>query len=277
MQIPLGARGVTGLDLTVYGPKNGLHSGHYGNWAPNPIVMLAHLLTAMRDEEANILIPGFYDDVRPVTDAEKRAIVSAPDVDDELRRQFAIGRTEGAGSALLDQIMKPSLNVRGIQAGGVGSKASNVIVPTATASIDFRLVPNQTPDSVESRVNAWLTETGWHVVSNDPDDDTRQTHPRIVKVTWKKSYPPYRILPDHPFAKDVIAAVKKASGDDLIVLPTLGGSIPMHLFAGPDGGIPVLIVPIANHDNNQHAANENVRLQNLWDGIEVYAALMMGM
>ena len=173
--------------------------------------------------------------------------------------------------------MKPSLNVRGIQAGGVGSKASNVIVPTATASIDFRLVPDQTPDSVERRVNAWLSEAGWHVVTEDPDVETRRANPRIVKVAWKKSYPPYRILPDHPFAKDVIAAVKAASGDDLIVLPTLGGSIPMHLFAGADGGTPVIIVPIANHDNSQHAANENLRLQNLWDGIEAYAALMMGL
>jgi len=277
MQLPLGARGVTGLDLTVYGPLNGLHSGHYGNWAPNPIVMLAHLITAMRDEEANILIPGFYDDVRTVTEAEKEAIAAAPKVDDMLRREFAIGRTEGEGASLLEQIMKPTLNVRGIQAGGIGSKASNVIVPTATASIDFRLVPNQTPDSVEKRVNAWLAESGWHVVTEDPNVETRRSHSRVVKVTWKKSYPPYRILPDHPFAKDVIAAVKRATGDDLIVVPTLGGSIPMHLFAGPDGKIPVIIVPIANHDNNQHAANENLRLQNLWDGIGVYAALMTGL
>jgi acetylornithine deacetylase/succinyl-diaminopimelate desuccinylase-like protein len=231
----------------------------------------------MRDEEANILIPGFYDDVRPVTDAEKAAIAAAPDVDEALRREFAIGRTEGQHAALLDQIMKPSLNVRGIQAGGVGSKASNVIVPTATASFDFRLVPNQTPEGVETRVNAWLEERGFHVVSEDPDLETRRANRKIVKVTWKHSYPPYRILPDHPFAKDVIRTVKMIAGDDLIVLPTLGGSIPMHLFAGAGGKTPVIIVPIANHDNNQHAANENIRLQNLWDGIDLYAALMMGL
>lgn len=277
MQLPLGARGVTGMDLTVYGPREGLHSGHYGNWAPNPIVTLAHLITLMRDEESNILIPGFHDDVRAVTDEEKKAIAGAPEVDDALRGEFAIGRTEGEGAALLDQIMKPSLNVRGIQAGGVGTKASNVIVPTATASFDFRLVPNQTPEGVERRVNAWLAEKGYHVVTEDPDLETRRAHPRVVKVTWKHSYPPYRILPDHPFAANVIRAMKAVAGDDLIVVPTLGGSIPMHLFAGKNGATPVVIVPIANHDNNQHAANENIRLQNLWDGIELYAALMMGL
>jgi acetylornithine deacetylase/succinyl-diaminopimelate desuccinylase-like protein len=274
MQLPFGARGVTGVDLTVYGPNKGLHSGHYGNWAPNPIVTLAHLLTKMRDEEANILIEGFYDDVRPVTPAERKAIDDAPDVDDALREEFGLARTEGSGALLLDQIMKPTLNVRGIRAGDVGANASNVIVPTATASIDFRLVPDQTPTGVEKRVNAWLETSGYHLVTSDPDVATRAAHPRIVKVEWKHSYPPYRTSLDDPFAKDVVRAVKDVVGDDLVIIPTLGGSIPMHLFAGPEAKTPVIIVPIANHDNNQHAANENIRLQNLWDGIEVYAALM---
>lgn len=277
MQLPLGARGVTGVDLTVYGPLNGLHSGHYGNWAPNPIVTLAHLITKMRDEDANILIPGFYDDVRPVSEAEKEAIAAAPDVDEALRREFGIGRSEGNGAPLLDQIMKPAINVKGIRAGGVGTESSNVIVPTATASIGFRLVPDQTPESVEAKVNTWLEESGYHVVTEDPGLETRLSRERIVKVDWHHAYPPSRTSIDHPFAKDVIAAVRQAAGDDLIVLPTLGGSIPMHLFAGSEGATPVIIVPIANHDDNQHAADENIRLQNLWDGIEVYAALMMGL
>src|SRR6185295_6252630 len=81
MQIYYGARGVSGVDITVYGPVRPLHSGHYGNWAPNPAVTLVHLLASLRDEEGRILIPGFYDDVRPLNEAEKRAVAAMPAVE----------------------------------------------------------------------------------------------------------------------------------------------------------------------------------------------------
>jgi acetylornithine deacetylase/succinyl-diaminopimelate desuccinylase-like protein len=85
------------------------------------------------------------------------------------------------------------------------------------------------------------------------------------------SYPPARTSPDLPVSREVISIVRKVSGD-VVVLPTLGGSIPMYLFKGP-----VIGLPIANHDDNQHASDENLRLQNLWDGIEVYRALFAEM
>ena len=181
-QLAFGARGVLTLDLLVYGPARGLHDGHYGNWVPNPIVALTHLIDSMRDENGRILIDGFYDDVVPATPAEKAAIAAMPPVEAELRREFQIGRTEGA--SLNERILLPALNVSGIQSGGVGEKASNTIQTSARAAIDFRLVPSQTPDSVKARVERHLIAKGWTIVRDDPDAATasgeREDRPRAL-------------------------------------------------------------------------------------------------
>ena len=268
--VAFGARGVTDVELTVYGPNRALHSGHYGNWAPNPIVTLTHLIDSMRDTEAHILIDHFYDDVVPLTSAEREALTRIPPFDDEIRKELALGRTEGA-AALNEQILRPALNLRGIAAGNVGEKASNSIPTEARASIDFRLVPNETPEHVRQLVEQHVTRQGFFIVRETPDAATRMAHPNIVKMTWGAGYPAARTAMDLPIAKKVIAI----SGPDTVILPSLGGSIPMYLFQR--GGAPVLLVPIVNHDNNQHAANENVRLQNLWDGIELFARLFSGL
>ncbi|HEV2118326.1 MAG TPA: M20/M25/M40 family metallo-hydrolase, partial [Terriglobales bacterium] len=142
MQVDYGSRGDIDLEMTVYGPAHPLHSGHYGNWAPNPIVLLTHLLDSMRDADAHILIPGFYDDVRPLTASEKRMLAATPAADEQLKQELAIAQPEGDGAKLAAQILKPAINVHGIQAGHVGEEAANVISTEARASFDIRLVPN---------------------------------------------------------------------------------------------------------------------------------------
>ncbi|HYM60926.1 MAG TPA: M20/M25/M40 family metallo-hydrolase [Thermoanaerobaculia bacterium] len=273
VQIVFGARGTTDLELTIYGPMRPLHSGHYGNWAPNPIVMLTHLLDSMRDEEGRILIDGYYDDVRALTAAEKEALAAVPDADDALRHELGLARTEGSGKTLKEQILLPAINVRGISSGHVGAQASNTIQSEAHASIDLRLVPAETPESVRARVERHIEKQGYFLVKTPPDLATRLAHPRIAMLAWGAGYPPGRTSMDLPFSREVVAIMTAALGSMPIRMPTLGGSVPMYLFEGREH-TPVLILPIANHDNNQHAANENLRLQNLWDGIEIYAALM---
>jgi acetylornithine deacetylase/succinyl-diaminopimelate desuccinylase-like protein len=270
-QVVFGVRGVTGLELTVYGPARPLHSGHYGNWAPNPVAMLAELLAGLRDSEGNIRVAGFMDDVRRPTAAEQAAIAAAPSPDSALRVELALGRTEGRES-LAGSIMRPSLNVRGVRAGGVGATASNTIVTEASASIDFRLVPDQTPARVRELVERHLAGQGWHVVDAVPDAATRRAHPKVVHLTWEPGYPALRTPLDHPAARAVVRVLGDAQGAPPIEVPTLGGSLPLHHFAQALGA-PVVIVPIANHDDAQHAADENLRLRNLWDGIESFAAL----
>jgi acetylornithine deacetylase/succinyl-diaminopimelate desuccinylase-like protein len=271
MELFFGARGTVDLELTVYGPVKGLHDGHYGNWVPNPIVRLTHLIASMRDENGRILIKDFYKDVKAPTSAEREALTKIPNVESELRREFQIGSTEGNGNPLNESLMLPALNVRGIQSGHVGAQASNTIQTEASASIDFRLVPNEMPDSIKPLVERHIENQGYKIVRETPDAPTRMAHGKIVKVNWGVGYPPARTALDLPLSREV-ARLMGAAGHDPIRLPTVGGSIPMYLFQQPNE-TPVIGLPIANHDDNQHAADENLRLQNLWDGIEIYAAL----
>jgi acetylornithine deacetylase/succinyl-diaminopimelate desuccinylase-like protein len=270
-----GARGVVDLELTIYGPVNGLHDGHYGNWAPNPAARLVRLLDSMRGEDGRIAIAGFYDDVRPPSPAEEAAIAAVPRVEADLQREFGLAGTEGAGKRLDELLMLPAMNVRGLQAGHVGAQASNTIATEARASIDFRLVPAETPRSVAELVERHLEAQGYAIVRETPDAAARARHPKLVKVVWGAGYPPARTPLDLPLSREV-AAIMAAAGHAPVRLPTLGGSIPMYLFQQPRD-TPVIGLPIANHDDNQHAANENLRLQNLWDGVELYAALFAGL
>jgi acetylornithine deacetylase/succinyl-diaminopimelate desuccinylase-like protein len=267
-----GARGVVSLDATIYGPLRALHDGHYGNWVPNPAAMAANLIAQMRDDEGRILIPGFSDSVRAVTAAERSALEAMPPVGDALKKEYGIGRSEGSED-LPTSIMRPALNIRGIRAGQVGDAAANAIPTTAVLSLDFRLVPDQTPALVRAAVEHFLTAHGWTLVSEDPDAATRSKSARIIKLTWDGGYPALRSDMSSPAAKAVIAAATKAAGAPVVVMPMSGGSVPLYMFADVFSA-PIVCLPIVNHDNNQHAANENLRLQNLWDGINTYAALM---
>lgn len=226
----------------------------------------------MRDDDGRILIEGFYDDVRPLTDAERAAIAALPPVDEVLRRELAIGRSEG-GAPLAERIAVPALNVRGIRGGNVGETAANAIPTEAIASIDFRLVPDQTPESVRQKVEAHLRARGFHVLSETPDAATRRAHPRVIKAEWQGGYPASRVALDHPRTAAVARRIESVIRQPLVRLPTLGGSVPLYLFEQKLGA-PALGVPTVNHDNNQHGANENLRFANLWDAIEIFAAII---
>jgi len=272
-QILFGVRGVTGVNLTVYGPSRGLHSGHYGNWAPNPVALVANLVASMRDDDGRILIKNFYDDVLPVTTAERRAMASVPAVDSALRAELALGATEAKNSLLVDRIMLPALNLRGIRGGNVNELSSNTIPTEATASIDFRLVPRQTPARIRQLVESHAQARGYFVVHETPTPAERMAHARIVKMTWEAGYAATRVAMDAPLSRATIRATEDALGTSIVTLPTLGGSLPLATFENALHA-PVIVLPIVNHDNNQHAQNENLRLRNLFDGIQVYASVI---
>jgi acetylornithine deacetylase/succinyl-diaminopimelate desuccinylase-like protein len=272
-QIVFGVRGVTGAELTVYGPSHGLHSGHYGNWAPNPVTLLANLVASMRNDDGRILIKNFYDDVAPITPAERRALAAIPSIDSAMRAEVQLGATEAKNAPLVERIMLPALNLRGIRGGAVGATASNTIPTEATASIDFRMVPRQTPEHVRQLVEAHAKAHGYFVVDHTPTPAERVAHERILKMIWEAGYPATRVSMDSPLSRAVIRATEEALGSPIVALPTLGGSLPMYTFESVLH-TPLIVLPIVNHDNNQHAANENLRMQNLFDGIDVFAGVM---
>ena len=274
-QVVFGNRGVTDLELTVYGPTRALHSGHYGNWAPNPGAMMANLIASMRDDEGRITVAGYYDDVSAITPAERRAIAAMPANDSVLRRSLGLARTEAGNALLNERIMWPALNVRGIRVGGVRETGSNTISTEAYASFDLRLVPKQTPERVQRLIEAHLRKQGYFVTHDSVTVAMRLAHPKVVRAEWGTGYPASRAPMDGPFGRAVLASLADGAREAPLVAPTLGGSGPTYLFERILK-VPMITLPIVNYYNNQHAADENLRIQNLWDGIETYAALLAG-
>jgi acetylornithine deacetylase/succinyl-diaminopimelate desuccinylase-like protein len=266
-----GSRGVVTAQITTFGPNRPLHSGHYGNWAPNPIVELAHLISRLRTTEGEILIPHFSDSVRPLTAGEKKALENLPNLDPQLKQEFQLGRTEGT-RPVAEEIMKPSFNLDRIEGGGYGPNPANAVPSTATAYIDIRMVPNQTPEIVRGQMEKYLIDMGYFLVHQPPTPEERRSHARVVQITWSSGYPPQRTDIDAPVSRAFVQAVRAAAGTSLVVMPTLGGSTPAFMFE-QQFKKPVIGLPIANFDNNQHAANENIRIDYLFNGIASYTAV----
>ncbi len=274
-QIAFGVRGDTHLDLTVYASKRPLHSGHYGNWAPNPAMMLAKLLASMKDDNGKVVIKGFYDDVIPLSPYEKKALSDVPSVDEQMKNELGINTIESPGHTLSESINLPSLNINGMQSGNVGKMASNQIPTYATAVIDLRLVLGNDWKRQQQKVIDHIKSQGYYVTDTEPTDDERKQYPKIIKVIrGEDGMNAQRTSMDLPIIKKVIAAVQTTTSDKVVLQPTMGGSLPLFLFEQILGA-KTITVSIANHDNNQHAENENIRIGNLSDGIETMASLML--
>ncbi len=271
-QLVFGVRGVTGLELTVYGANRGLHSGHYGNWAPGPGWRLSQLLASMKDENGKVQVKDFYKSAAPVSKMERAAIAAAPDVDDQLRETFGLAATEAKNAPLGERLLLPALNLKGLKSAEVGAASRNVIPPSASASIGLRLVKGNDPQAMLDLVEAHIKRQGYHIVREAPDASTRAKYPLIAKVTRNGGYRAVRSDMSDPRVTSLIDALRGAA-DDLILTPSLGGSLPLYVFE-ENSDAPIIILPIANYDNNQHAADENIRLGNLFYGIEAYAAVL---
>ena len=277
-QVAYGVRGVMGLELTVYGALRGLHSGHYGNWAPDTPLLLARLLASMKDDDGRVLVDGWYDTVDPLGDTEKAALAALPDDDDGLKRELGIAWTEGEPASLAERLLLPSLTVRGLTSANTGALAANVIPSTAVAALGIRLVRGNDPAHMRELIVDHVRRQGWYVVDEDPDLETRLAHPRVAKITGgNMAYPAARTSMDDPVVRAVTDAVSAAADrsfgeGSLVRLPGMGGTLPLYLFTDVMGK-PALIVPVANHDDRQHAPDENLRVANLWYAIDLYAAL----
>jgi acetylornithine deacetylase/succinyl-diaminopimelate desuccinylase-like protein len=226
----------------------------------------------MKDDDGRVLVDHFYDQVEPLSDLEKRAVADAPDVDADLMREFWLGSTEGGGKKLTELITLPSLNIRGMASSRIGAQASNVIPSTATATMDIRLVKGMDPRTTAERVIEHIRKQGFFVTDQEPTRDMRLSHPKVAMVVAGRFEAATRTSMDLPISQEVIRVVESARGP-AVKLPNMGGGLPLTSVERPLG-TRTIVIPIGNHDNNQHSYNENLRLQNLWDGIELMAALI---
>jgi acetylornithine deacetylase/succinyl-diaminopimelate desuccinylase-like protein len=273
-QLVFGVRGDANVNITVYGPKRPLHSGHYGNFAANPALRLARLLASMKAEDGRVTIAGWYDGIVPLGADEKKALAAAPDDEAGLLRDLGLTASEMQGVSLPQAINLPSLNINGLRAADVGAQARNVIPVDARATLDLRLVKGNTVEGQFERLRAHIRQQGYLVLDREPTDAERLANAKIATVVLETGgYPASRTAMDLPISRDVAAAMRTLAGDSLLLTPTMGGSLPLYLITEATGA-PTLVIPLANPDNNQHAENENLRVGHLWDGIATLAAVM---
>lgn len=267
-----GVRGGAGMTLTVYGAKNDLHSGNYGNWAPDPSMRLARLLASMKDETGRVTIERFYDDVTPLTPTENRALDEAPDIEAVLKKDFLVAQPERPEERIERKLNVPTLSILAMESGGgLRVPGRSAIPSTAAARIEMRLVHGLDPGKQNGLVIAHIRRQGYFVVEGrDPTEEERLTHSLIARVDSRAGSTAPRVSMDEPMTKAVVAALSQ-HGRALVRLPTLGGSMPFATFSEQ---MPTVGLSIVNHDNNQHGPDENLRLQNLWEGIELLADIM---
>ncbi len=270
--VALGARGIATVTLTTYGPKVAQHSGHYGNFMPNPALALAQILASMKDADGVVTIEGFYDGVE--LDAATRAILAAvPDDEDEILGSVGLARSDKVAPSLQEAIQFPSLNIRGLSAGWTGKAARTIIPPEAVAEIDIRLVMESDPERLVRLLREHIESLGYTVLDHAPNDNERLAHERLVSMTHAVSYGAFRSDPDSAPALMARAGMRHLYGEEPIVIRTMGGSIPIAPIIEALG-LPAAAVPTVNIDNNQHSPNENLRVGNFIEGIAILMAVL---
>jgi acetylornithine deacetylase/succinyl-diaminopimelate desuccinylase-like protein len=269
-----GARGGTGLSITVYTAKQGMHSGNYGNWMPDANVRLAQLISSMVDPTGKVIIPGYYSDVLPFSPEAVAMMKAVPDQTAEIRKQYGVGGTDGAATSLQEGLNLPTFSVHMMSGGEVGG----VIPGSATAEIAIRLVKDNNAKVMVGRVVDYIRAQGYFIVNKDPDIATLAAHDKIAKIVTRggnDSGGAWRTDPNDPQAVFATQALQSVWGkENVIRARTLGGSVPATPFIDAFH-VPVVGIELANYDDNQHSDNENLRIGNLFDAVITLTGMMM--
>ena len=270
--LTFGARGISTVQLTTYGPVVPQHSGHFGNYAPNPALRLAKLLASMKDEDGLVTIPGFYDGINISGETEK-ILKAVPDDEEQIKERLQIATTDKVGSYYQEAIQFPSLNIRGMQSGWINEKVRTIVPGWARAEIDIRLVLESDPERLIQLVKNHIETLGYIVLDREPTKEERLKHEKIATFTYEVSYQSFRTDFDSEVGLWLRSALKRAFEEEPIMIRMSGGSIPISPFV-TTLGIPAVTVPTVNRDNNQHSPNENLRLGNYREGIKTMMAIL---
>jgi len=270
--ISFGARGITTMTIKVFGPTYSLHSGHYGNYAPNPAFRLARLLSSMKDENGRVVIPGYYDGIH--LDEKARAILAAvPDNEKELMVKLGIGEVDQVGSNYQEALQYPSLNIRGIASAWVGEESRTIVPATAVAEIDLRLVVESDGERLKELVRNHIASQGYHILNRKPTSRERVSYQKICQVSSRGVTKAFRTEFESPIGNWVFGSLRKSFGEEPIRLRTMGGTLPTSPFINTLN-VPAVVIPLVNSDNNQHSPNENLRLGNYFDGTKAIYDLL---
>lgn len=270
--LSFGARGIATIQLTTYGPIVPQHSGHFGNYVPNPAFKLAKLLASMKDEQGKVLIPGYYDGIE-LDQATKDILKATPHNEKQLQDLIQVGHFDRVGPNYQEAIQYPSLNVRGMRSGWINEKVRTIIPALARAEIDVRLVKESNPDRLLNLIKQHVENQGFLVLGREPTKEERLAHPKIASFTSKVSYQSFRTSLDSEIGLWLRKALLRGFGEEPIRIRMSGGSIPISPFVNTLD-LPAVAVPTVNRDNNQHSPNENLRLGNYRDGIKTILAIL---
>ncbi len=267
-----GCRGVIRVDLTVFGPVTPQHSGHFGNYAPNPVFRMSHLLSSMKDEEGRVTIAGYYQGI--IIDDETRSVLEAvPDDEQQILGLLQLAAPEKVGANYQEALQYPSLNVRGVSAGWVGSQARTIVPDVATAAIDIRLVPESDPDMLVNAIRKHIETQGFHIVDQEPTREERMKHDKLIFMYSGKATLPFRTNLSSSYGQWLAGALKKSFNKDPIRIRIMGGTVPIASFINKLD-LPAIIVPMVNADNNQHSPNENMRIGHLTNAMQTFHAIL---
>ncbi|MEM9076126.1 MAG: M20/M25/M40 family metallo-hydrolase [Bacteroidota bacterium] len=270
--LTFGARGISTVQLTTYGPVVPQHSGHFGNYAPNPALRLSKLLASMKNDDGLVTIPGFYDGIN-ISGETERILKAVPDDEEQIKDRLQIANTDKVGSYYQESIQYPSLNIRGMQSGWINEKVRTIIPGWARAEIDIRLVLESDPERLIQLVKNHIEAEGYVVLDREPTKEERLKNEKIATFTYEVSYQSFRTDFDSEVGLWLRSALKRAFEEEPIMIRMSGGSIPISPFVNTLG-IPAVTVPTVNRDNNQHSPNENLRLGNYREGIKTMMAVL---
>lgn len=269
-----GCRGITTLSLTTYGPIKPQHSGHYGNYAPNPGFQLAKVLSSMKDEDGKVVIPGYYDGI--TMDAKTIGILkSVPEDGATINGNLAIKTPEKVGSFYQEALQYPSLNIRGLGSGWIGEKARTIVPATATAELDLRLVPESDGTRLKELVKKHIQDQGYFITNTEPTLEERMAHDKIMRIMEGPVTNAFRTDLDNANGDFLVNTLETVFNDDVVQIRIMGGTVPIAPFIN-ELQIPAFIVPMVNPDNNQHSPNENLKIGQLAYGIQAFYGLLSG-
>ena len=267
-----GCRGITGLTLTTYGPVKPQHSGHYGNYAPNPGFQLAQLLAGMKDEDGRVIIPGYYDGIT-LDETTMNIIKSVPDDASAINTHLEIKSPEKVGSFYQEALQYPSLNILGLGSGWIGQKARTIVPESATAELDLRLVPESDGNRLKGLVKKYIQSKGFYVTGEIPTTEMRMAHAKIVSFKEKGVTDAFRTDLNNPYGNFLVNTLNTTFGEEVVQIRIMGGTVPIAPFIN-ELQIPAFIVPMVNPDNNQHSPNENLKIGQIAYGIRAFYGLL---